>query len=112
VNGNVKTLVKMTLNDDETVTGINEEALSDLSMKIFPQPVSDNLNILVGDAKGKFQASILDISGKGTKEFQFSTEDYNQATQLDLSQTTAGFYLLKVTSESGKTAYRKFVKVY
>jgi uncharacterized delta-60 repeat protein len=112
VNGNVKTLVKMTLNDDETVTGINEEALSDLSMKIFPQPVSDNLNILVGDAKGKFQASILDISGKGTKEFQFTTEDYNQATQLDLSQTTAGFYLLKVTSESGKTAYRKFVKVY
>jgi hypothetical protein len=112
VNGENTTLLKMKLSGgDETVTGINEE-VSRLSMAIFPQPVSDRLNINVGDAKGNFQASVLDLSGKQTKDFRFTTKDFNETTQLDMTQTTAGFYLLKVVSESGKTAYKKFVKVY
>jgi hypothetical protein len=112
--GNSKSeLVKMILTDDESVTGIDDPIVksSELLMRIHPQPVSGILNITIPDASGNFNVHVLDLSGRKSGEFGFTTKNLNETAQLDMSQVAPGFYFLKVTSQSGKTGFKKFVKV-
>lgn len=88
-------------------TIINIVFLEDLvalkSLKVYPNPVNDQLNISIDDTE--FNYSLLDASGKELLSgHAWSTQ------QLDFSQQPQGVYFLRVSHESGESAVVKLVK--
>jgi len=80
-------------------TAVSE--VDNATIKLFPNPVSDNLYIQ-SEYKIEF-IQIYDITGKMVKQVKQPGEAVN------LSDLAAGYYLLKVTTEQGEAMY-KFVK--
>jgi hypothetical protein len=78
-------------------------ALSELenNIKLFPNPVSDYLNI---QSEVPVESiSIYDLKGRVVKEVK------QPGTGVDLSDLSVGYYMLKVTTKQG-SAMQKFVK--
>jgi hypothetical protein len=85
------------LNDEEKVIDI---------IKIFPNPVSDNLRIKVsGISPAKKCLSIYNIIGKEVLRENFSSQEYS----VDVSRFAKGIYFIEVKNENNITQ-RKFVK--
>lgn len=76
---------------------------------IFPNPVSDVLNISTTDSEINYQsARILDNAGR-----TILTENRSGRTewQLDVSRLPQGTYLLEVTDDYGNRMVEKFIKL-
>ena len=71
------------------------------TIKLFPNPVSDNLYIT--SEYTVEQITIYDLTGKMVKQVN------QPGTSVNLSDLSAGYYMLKVTTEQGD-AMHKFVK--
>ncbi|MES2557446.1 MAG: T9SS type A sorting domain-containing protein [Bacteroidota bacterium] len=88
-------------------TIINIVFLEDLvalkSLKVYPNPVNDQLNIAIEDTE--FDYALMDASGK-----QLLSGHSWSAQQLDFSQQAQGVYFLRVSHESGETVVVKLVK--
>lgn len=83
------------------ITSINQLTFDDFSIIVYPNPVSDLITILV-QTENSFQklvlVKLLDSQGKILLDKKFSTD----LIQLDMSQYSGGFYLLKVANEDNK----------
>ena len=75
-----------------------EEILNPSSVKVFPNPTSDLLNIDISaiNMKGEVRMSIVDMQGR-----VMSTEilDATEINTLDVSKLVAGNYLLQITNK-------------
>ncbi len=85
------------------VTSINELTIEGISVKAYPNPVSDLINISV-KTENSVQKPVLvmlfDSQGKILISDKFNTD----LIQLDMSHYSSGFYLLKVASQENKTS--------
>jgi beta-glucanase (GH16 family) len=72
---------------------------------LFPNPVSDNLNIKIQENQIGSQVTIYSILGQELNSYVLNTEE----TILDVSQYQKGIYLLKIKTNSGIQTY-KFIK--
>ncbi len=76
------------------------------NVKIFPNPAQTNLNIQLTNSESDIiQMNVLDINGKLIKSAEFNTSTYN----LDVSNLTAGTYLVRLRSE--EASYFKKIAV-
>lgn len=80
--------------------GIQNVNSASYSFKIYPNPAESQLNIISDEAIKLVE--IFDLSGR-------KIGSSNQST-INVSSFTKGSYILKVTTTSGKTSTRKFIK--
>jgi hypothetical protein len=83
-----------------TVTAINQISVKDINLKVYPNPVSEQLNVEVGEIEtfSKIYLSLFDINGKLLiqKKMEKSVET------IDMLYLIPGSYLLTVCFESDK----------
>lgn len=81
--------------------GVEENTLS--SALVYPNPVSNELNIQMKDTEIS-SISILDLNGNTVKIVT------NSHTQIDVSELNSGLYFLAVTDLNGVVSTTKFTK--
>lgn len=79
----------------ENITGI--EDIENKEIHIFPNPVTDELNISWNMTSEKMNVSLMDLTGK----VLIRKEVYNQLEQLDLSHLSSGVYIVRIDSGKG-----------
>jgi hypothetical protein len=83
------------------VTSINELTIEGFSVKAYPNPVSDviNISIKTGNNSPKtYRVELFDFLGRTLYSGKFGKD----LIQLDMSSYTSGFYLLKVGTPENK----------
>lgn len=89
-------------------TGVNTVANASVKMDIYPNPVSNELNIKWDDANNKRCAiEIVNISGQKLFSYSFIWNNPNQ--KISFKTLTSGMYWVIVRSESGNVLYRQSI---
>ena len=76
-----------------------------LSFGMYPNPVSDLLNIQLPAGTEKAEVSVFDYTGRLVKSKTITSND----TSLDVQKLSNGIYLIRVTSDA-KIGAQRFVK--
>jgi hypothetical protein len=87
------------------VTGVNEPALQQHEVLVFPNPVQDNITIKVAIQFGEAEFTMYDNSGREVLRKKFK----RQAT-VPVHQLSPGMYVYSVKGSSGKEERGKVVK--
>jgi hypothetical protein len=78
--------------------GMNEDPSGSSSVTVYPNPVHERLNILVGDAlRADANCYLLDRSGRLVRHFHMG-DGHSGATSIDVSDIAPGLYLLRVVT--------------
>ena len=83
--------------------GISENKL--LSFEMYPNPVSDVLNIQLPTGTEKAEVGVFDISGRLVTSKIISSND----TSIDVQKLSNGIYLIRVSSDA-KIGAQRFIK--
>ena len=86
-------------------TGINHTK-DNIEIKLYPNPSSSNLNIVMSSFISPTNFEILDINGKMVKKFVMNSNKYF----LNIDTLSKGFYLLKFHNSSGIKSVMSFIK--
>lgn len=79
------------------------------SIEVFPNPVTDKLNIMNTDPKMKYQsARIINSAGQVVHTENMSNLDQ---IQIDANPFPGGIYLIEITSTKGNKIVEKFLKL-
>ncbi|MBX3164627.1 MAG: T9SS type A sorting domain-containing protein [Bacteroidetes bacterium] len=89
------------INKNTVVTGIQELSSDNSQLKIYPNPVSEILNIELEIENVKTEIKIIDVLGK--EVIQHSS--FNSYNSIDVSKLPKGIYFVKAGNE-----VRKFIK--
>lgn len=84
----------------ETLTGISNPELDNKLLKIYPNPVAEQLNLLISD--DNFRVAIYDNMGS-------LICTYENQRQINISDLTSGLYIVQVTLPEGSLGM-KFIK--
>ncbi|MGZ3863897.1 MAG: T9SS type A sorting domain-containing protein [Bacteroidia bacterium] len=87
--------------------GVRENKMAETSVKIYPNPTTDNLFVEFNESKSKVTVEIYDILGNIVKAGTFN--DARKYIVLPVADITPGIYSAKITHE-GTTLVKKFVK--
>jgi photosystem II stability/assembly factor-like uncharacterized protein len=100
---------KLTVNDNLTMTPEQE---SGEGVKVFPNPCSDILNIILPriDDKEDFLITIFNSSGQIIKQKQFNTGYGNLTFPIGTTELENGIYLLKAVTGSQTNTVRFIIK--
>lgn len=101
---NAEKAIIITCIQEEILDATNE--LTDIEIKLYPNPVKRNLFIQTANPELIENISIVDQLGKNL----FQSELINQVTQLDLSQIEPGIYYLVMNGEE-KSRVEKFILI-
>jgi hypothetical protein len=82
-----------------------EELIFGNKFTVFPNPVTDKLNIKIDDLRGIAEIRVFDINGKLLLQQRSTSIN----TQLDVSKLATGMYIIKVMND-GKESAMKVVK--
>jgi hypothetical protein len=85
-----------------SVPNINSES----SIKIYPNPSKDKLNLAFAQA-GQHQITLTDVNGN----MRLTHTTTTQNTTLDISSLASGIYFVTVTSADGSSEVQKWVKI-
>jgi hypothetical protein len=85
----------------EAVSGID-------SIKIFPNPAKDNINIALKASNGNYTISVTDMLGRAVLEKSYEGLFGNQTLQLPISELNPGHYVMLIND--GNASYSsKFI---
>ncbi|OYT17645.1 MAG: hypothetical protein B7C24_01425 [Bacteroidetes bacterium 4572_77] len=93
--------------DTYTVIGIKENAISDISINIFPNPTRDLLNIQYQSTDNKQEdiiIQLLDMSGRVLKEEKHYSS--SQIIQINLQSYERAYYLLRIINKKQINTYK------
>jgi len=94
-------------NYDPCTTGINEEGKNKGRIRIYPNPVSDELHISLPDNEGAMRVSIYNSKGKMVKEINTA----QPKLKIQMEEMPSGIYFYRVHSLSGNLLFTgKLVK--
>lgn len=82
---------------------IEDSVFNSVEMTIYPNPVSDLMNVVFENGIKPTKIVVYDIYGNQIKSFA-------QKSTVDLSGLSSGIYLVKVSNETGNNLVRKIVK--
>ena len=86
-----------------STAGISENKL--LSFEMYPNPVSDKLNIQLPSGSEKAEVSIFDYTGRLVSSKTISSND----TLIDVQSISKGIYIIRVASNT-KIGVQRFIK--
>ena len=104
------------LNSIEVTTDINcqgkfeEEIYISQSSKIYPNPVLDQINVMVGGTNNKVKLLLFNINGVLLEEKEILFDKYQRDFIFNMDNYPRGMYLISVQSE-GKIENFKFLKL-
>ena len=91
---------------DSTNPPLNvNEILSDKSFTLFPNPVFDNMTLLVPDFVSKAELRIFSVLG----ELKYSSTIVQPKTDIDISTLSQGIYIAEIAT-GNNISRRKFIK--
>ena len=88
-----------------TPVGAMENGNKNFTINLFPNPTSDQLNIMVEGVEKKTEIKIYNLMGK----LVMQRESNNMLTQLNISKLSSGFYVVKV-NDGKQIRSAKFIK--
>ena len=78
-----------------------------VSALVYPNPLQNELNILIDEVPGLGSVQIYDLMGALKLEKQV---DLNQSVNIDISSLSDGMFLLNVRNENGQLYHQRIVK--
>ncbi len=100
----LSTMFRYQLGPDPSSASV-EESDNELSFKIYPNPASNEINILTGkDLSNSAVINVYSLSGQLMMTTQFSQT-------IDISNLTNGMYILDVVDEEGTVFKQKISKI-
>jgi len=88
-----------------------ESNRSKAKLEYFPNPVQDNISVLINDEhKGLLQLRLISMDGKVLIQKQWMKKEELITTVMDVKRLVAGIYLLEVTIGDQLREIRKVVK--
>lgn len=100
-NGSISRNIIITQQDDVSI----DEAEQENTWNIFPNPVSNSLNIHIENIDVK-SIEILDVVGKNITTLYLP----QSKTSLNVSAYSSGIYTIKLTTHTHQIFYKKFIK--
>jgi GH35 family endo-1,4-beta-xylanase len=91
------------IDNPEPISGYIILPGSDNSIKIYPNPASDNINIV--SEKAPFKVSLFNILGAEV----YSELSHTKSLQMDVSQYRKGIYLIKITDQNNEVNVQKII---
>ena len=92
------------------VTGVDDNQPINWSVKTYPNPVQDNLNIRFTIKNPQdFTVVIMDITGKKVLVKEYMRVQPGEVKEVDMQNYHAGIYMISVTSQDQKV--RRVYKV-
>ena len=92
-----------TINVTGSTAGISENNL--LSFEMYPNPVSDLLNIQLPTGTEKAEVSVFDYTGRLVSSKTISSND----TAIDVQKISKGIYMIRVATNT-KIGVQRFIK--
>ena len=94
----------------EQTVGINSTKIPDANMSLYPNPVSDNLNISMSFTKAApVIINIMNITGQVIYTEKTSSEGRQNVISINTSSLSSGLYFVQINYD-GQNISRKFVK--
>ncbi|WP_274475827.1 LamG-like jellyroll fold domain-containing protein [Mangrovimonas aestuarii] len=94
-----------TVNFTTGTLSLNDNVFAN-SIRLYPNPTSNYINVNLGDTYTTVNASLLSVSGRVVAQKTVSNAN---AFQMDLNHAT-GLYFLNISTDNGKSAILKVVK--
>jgi len=91
-------------------TGVNEISKSGFNAAVYPNPVSDVMNLVINPGKSKLTViSVLDMSGRTvlSKKYDIQAEELS-TLQIPVSELPSGMYMVKIQA-GGNVIARKII---
>ncbi len=91
-------------------TGVTETSKSGFNATVYPNPVSNVMNLMVNPGKSRFAVvSIVDMSGRTvlSKHYDMQSEDLS-TLKIPVSEIPSGLYMVKIQA-GGNTIARKVI---
>ncbi len=80
---------------------IDEENVAEaLNMNVYPNPASNNVNVVLSGVKGQTVLTVHDMSGKVVSNMRVDIDDNNQIINIPVSDYSQGIYFIKVVNGS------------
>ncbi|MGB3073984.1 MAG: GEVED domain-containing protein [Chitinophagales bacterium] len=89
-----------------TIEGISETGISN-NVKVYPNPATNIINVLLNGFEGMVNLQVFDLSGK---ELYRQLSDEADQAQFDVHELLPGLYLVRATDEAGNISIIKWVK--
>ncbi len=90
----------------DVVVGVDDKTGADWAIHIWPNPVSDRLNVQGGnDAARELNLEVVDTFGRSLQRYSYRAEGEQHIESLDLSSLPAGTYFLRVDAAGFKTLH-------
>ena len=91
--------------------GINETALHDIGVDLQPNPANDRVEVIYGVGSGRsLNIDLLDVTGHAMHSIARHTLVTGaQREFIDLTDLSAGVYLVRVTDDRGATGMKRLV---
>ena len=85
-----------------TVTTTPEESVEseEINMNVYPNPASNNVNVVMTGVKGQTVISVHDMSGKVVTSMKVDLDDNNQIISLPVDNFSQGIYFIKAVNGS------------
>ena len=87
--------------------GIKQNTLSQLDVKLYPNPANNNMYLEFGVSQKNVTIEIYDMLGKLVKGFQYNDESIYSV--IPVNDLQSGIYIIKIKSNEGYTV-KKFIK--
>jgi hypothetical protein len=92
------------------VVAVNEQLRNTIGMEVFPNPSSDRISILFGNAGGPLVVDILDATGRTVlREYHSSAGQGIGRLDLDVDGLTSGLYHVRLTAANGDQGSHRLI---
>lgn len=99
----------MFFSEDNSLSS-NEVTISN-SIKIYPQPIKDQLHIFLSNSKMYYDVSIYSVLGDQVTSYkQLKVDSNTNNLSLDVSDLKTGIYMIKIKTDGNKTFIKKMIK--
>ncbi len=82
------------------VTTTEDVPAEKIDMNVYPNPASNNVNVVLNGVKGQTMITVHDMSGKAVSNMRVDIDDNNQIINLPVDNYSQGIYFIKVVNGS------------
>jgi hypothetical protein len=101
-------MLEYSMSKDNEVDPVDAEALS---LRIFPNPVQDNLTLQFAGMEGEVRVRIVTITGEVVRDMNFTiTDDSDFEQTISVDKLNSGIYMMQVVDSNNHTEVKRFIK--
>jgi len=109
--GEIRGIISQGAACDITFNGIEEFKNALSSIKMYPNPVKDELHLLLNAANsGLIQYQIINLEGRMISSSYFKVVSGPNQLEIPVNELTSGLYLIKLNTKDGQVSTLRFVK--